>query len=994
MKSSPSHHSRLLLHLIPLAALLLLPLQSFAATLLGVVSNAGNGSFLEGAVVTLEGTNFRTVTDRSGRYQFSNLPAGNYKVNTEIVGFDNVPQDVAVGEGVTTKNLELPASEDIVNLETFIIEGDATSSLRALNLERAANNNVSILAADNFGQLTDKTIADAIRRVPGVNVEKDSAGHAGRYVTIRGMYSDFNSVAINGQKVVVSNFDGASRSVPLDVIPSTSADLIEVTKSTLPSDDADAIGGKINIRTGSAFDKKGLMLKASASAGYLSEADNLTGDNPQDKTRYDFSAAYSDYLNEAKTLGVYLNLSHASNPNLYSSISNGLYEFDSVYLPTYARQEEAFDNVTSSSISTRLDYRPSDSFESSAEFNFTRRGTNQGSWRNDLFLEYGVDWDNLVAQNDTAVAFTAEDYAQKEVRDYYETQDNYNFILKNKHRFDALTIDYFGGLNIGKFEGDPNKDLRAYFTDTRELENGYSQVGRAANEPLYGNRIHAAANSDYEITEIRRDTRFIDDQTYAGGLNAAYEFDMGGNPSTLQSGFKATISDRDFDDLRRRYKTADVDWNLDRVKVGGQEVYGSVLADYGVDSALNGQPFGSLIDPDKVRAVEAVLQSLGIRDEGDANWYLNQNAKRDARADKVNSYDLEEKIYAGYLMDTTKFGDLTATVGVRVEATSVDIDTYSGDFYETDTTNPLYIRPISRSNDYTDLFPHLHLRYDLSKATAIRLSLNQTTARPSYRQLNPSEDIDPTFEDTDRKEDYGKGLVLKGDTNLNPVISRNIDLSMEQLIGTGVRLTGGVFYKNMDDNIYRLSRSVQPGDPSYYPSTAEVREYLNAKGAEVYGAELSADVSLGQFADFLQGVGISANYTYTESAVKGIQRYDGTGLVSVNDGTSLFGQVPHTVNLSLNYNRGGFETRLALHYTAAYLDFNGVNTDKNLDRYLDDRSTVDWSIFYDITPSWQVFGKVSNVLDSRTRAYYGDGIRLNYNEASGRTFIVGVNWNL
>lgn len=487
-------------------------LQLRAAILQGVVSGPAGQSLVEGATVRLAGTDWRTLTDRSGRYSFNNLPQGNYRVEVDIIGYQTATLEANLDREILQLDVELTLNEDIVLLESFVVEGDLSSSLRALNLQRGADRNVSVLAADNFGQLTDNTVADAVRRLPGVNVEKDSQGRAGRYVTIRGMNSDFNSVTLNGQKVVVSNYDGASRSVPLDVIPSTSADLIEVVKAALPSDDADAIGGLVNIRTGSAFDHRGTSMNAEVRIGKISLTEDLTGNHPLDLFPYGFSAAWSDYLNEARTFGLYVNLAHHTNPYLYESLSNGLFNFDSVdevYLPSIGRQEFAFDIVTSSSVTARLDFRPSEHYEGAFEFSYTRRDTNQGSWRNDLFLEYGVDWGNLQREGDTAVEFTAEDYAQRELRDYFETQDNYNAIWKNKHRLGEWTLSYYAGLNYGEFAGDPERDLRVFFRDTGELENSYSIRGRSAYEPLYGDRIHEDANQYFEIHEIRRDTRFI-----------------------------------------------------------------------------------------------------------------------------------------------------------------------------------------------------------------------------------------------------------------------------------------------------------------------------------------------------------------------------------------------------------------------------------------------------------------------------------------------------
>lgn len=970
--------------------------QTNLGSIKGTISANDTAQYLDGASITLAGTAFRTTSDRSGRFTISKLPAGDYSLIVSYFGYNSEVRRISVSGETQTLEIELETDEEqVFELEGFNVTAGPTGTDRAASLQRAAANRLDIVSADELGQLPDSTVADAVRRLPGVNIEKDAQGREGRYVTIRGMNADFNSVSINGQKVVVSNFDGASRSVPMDVVSADSAGTIEVTKSVLPSQDADSIGGSINITSRSAFDQEGMTASAEIKLGDQSLAGDYTGDYPYDETPYEFSASWSDKLNEAGDIGLALSLNQSNRPYLFRSIENGPYVRDlGDYFAGYGRLEEAFDNVESKGGTARFDFRPNENLEWSVDLAYSNRETNQGSQRAQVNFDPAYLVGDLEFEGDTAVTFTSEDRSQREVRDYYEEQENLTLSTEVVQRFGDWEIDYGLGFNQGDFAGDPDKDLRAFFrtgfqneegdylTNSYELENGdpYS--------PIYGDNHATLPLTAFEVFEIRRGTRIINDETLSGYINAKKDMLWGDKPGYLKFGIKQTTTDRDFDDIRRRYRTADVDWTLDSVMIGDEEIYGSVLADYGIDQAINGQAFGPMIDPNKVREAEEALKAAGLRDEGDENWYLNQNVSRDGRADLVNSYDLEEEVSAGFVEAQMQMEKLTLITGLRVEATDVTVDTYAGDFFESDPDSPLYVRPITGTNDYTNVLPHVHVRYDANENLIYRASINQTLARPSFRQLNPSTDIDPTANDDD-------GIVIKGRTDIDPVLSTNIDLSVDRYFDSGSRISAGVFYKDMKDNIYRLRRGVLADDPEYFPSTAEVLEFLNADGATVAGLELSFDYELQTLLEALRGFSISGNYTYTDSEVDGIQREDAEGMLFLESGeTQLFGQVPHTYNLALNLSRWGIDSRLAWNRTSEYLDFGGIDVDKNLDDYIAERDRLDFSIRYRFQPKWTIFMEIRNLTDEDSRAYEGDeSVRMLYREEAGRSTWLGLRWS-
>ena len=69
-------------------------------TIEGTVREAGlGGGPLAGAIVTVQGTTLRTLTDRAGRYQIGNVPAGIARVAVTYVGFAPSVREVQVRSG-------------------------------------------------------------------------------------------------------------------------------------------------------------------------------------------------------------------------------------------------------------------------------------------------------------------------------------------------------------------------------------------------------------------------------------------------------------------------------------------------------------------------------------------------------------------------------------------------------------------------------------------------------------------------------------------------------------------------------------------------------------------------------------------------------------------------------------------------------------------------------------------------------------------------------
>ena len=83
--------------------------------------------------------------------------------------------------------------------EVVEVIGQAAQLEQALDDQRRANTIKSVVHADAIGQLPDDNAAEALQRIPGLSVERDQG--EGRFVRVRGLGSDLNSVTINGTLV-------------------------------------------------------------------------------------------------------------------------------------------------------------------------------------------------------------------------------------------------------------------------------------------------------------------------------------------------------------------------------------------------------------------------------------------------------------------------------------------------------------------------------------------------------------------------------------------------------------------------------------------------------------------------------------------------------------------------------------------------------------------------------------------------------------------------
>jgi TonB-dependent receptor len=965
-----------------LAAALSLPAQTDTGQVAGRVTDSASHAVLRGATVGVAGTDRQAATDDAGEFTLA-LPPGAHQVTIDYLGFapKTVPVIVRAGE---TARLDVTLGGNTVAMAAFTVEGTRTGQARALNQQRSAQNLTNVVSSDFSGQFPDKTIADAVKRLPGITVEtdRDTGGSEGRYITVRGMTADFNAVTIDGMRVNVTDFDGITRRVPLDVVASDVADEIEVSKALRPDQDADSIGGAVNIKTRSAFSRTARTLSAKAALGYsaiLEDYENYPYRNPTSE----YAVNFSDVFGAARQWGLSLsanwrertfvkqrNSTTGWNDTLGYRLGTATtvsplrgYTMDSFVLQHF------FDDVQNYGVNGSLEWRPTPAHKLRLAASFNARDTNRGRQRQTVFFPLFRTSDGSIGGIGATPAVIGDTYAslvaagntvRREVRDFDERQTTSTVTLDGQSRVGTVQLTYLVGYNWADWDGGRDTALQAQFQNAG-FTNSYQLTPGGARFPTV-NAVYTTTGADrndpalaniYTLRSLVRGTRDYFDDEWNVALDAKRDVTLAGLPGFLKAGAKFRTRDRDYDSTQLSY-SANSNWSL--AGYTGQADVPSLIANYRANGTANGHyNYGYFLDAARVRAVSNLLVSRNLLVPSSTNAFNST----------YDDYQAREDVLSGYALGQFKRDRLTVLAGVRAEQTRTRFDSYS-----IVDGAPVPIHPRRR---VTDWLPSVHLRYDFSANLLARAAYTESIARPTFNQLNPRETRSTTSD-----------TISRGNINLKPVASRNYDLAVERYFGSVGYVSAGMFYKQYRNNVYRSSQNVM-----FEGELTRITEPRNARGGNLVGVELAADRRFDFLPAPFDGLGATVNYTYASS------KLDSDLPALAGRQMPLFDQVKNTINTSLYFDRGPWRLRASMHYRAQTLFELATDNPIALARYETPRREYDFTASYRFRRHWSVFAEFNNLTNAPSWGYNGDkSLRLDYNEYSDWSALFGIRWHL
>jgi TonB-dependent receptor len=920
--------------------------QDSQAVVIGHVTDS-SGAVVQRARVELQPGGAVATTDTSGDFTITGAIPGEYTLTISSVGFSIYSTRLAIKAGPAVRVdavLELGTHNEAVTVQADRQGGE----VEALDIERTADNIVQVLPADVITSLPNTNIADAVGRLPSVSLERDEG--EGKYIQIRGTEPRLSNVTIDG--IHVPSPEGI-RNVKLDVIPAELVESVELNKTLSANQDADAIGGSVNLVTRRPADQPYLSLLGMGGHTSITGGRNL----------YQFAGTAGQRFGANKKFGALFGFSYDQNDRGINDVEPAPGAFalpnGAVFLgPNAEDQRDYHYDRSRYGLDGDLDYKLG---EMSSVY---LRGLFSS------FNDYGEDWiytpsiTNFITstsdpnnvcgitnvsgiQGCGGMGYT--DVYRRPAQHIFSVQAGAHHLLSKtilNYEVALSQARYTGGFSFAGFAGPGSSDNSVAFgADTTKPFTPKFPV-------LNGVNIYDPATYTLTFADTEKDGIFERDAV--GDISLSRPYTLGGRSSTFEIGFKG--------------------WDVVKTSVNDRENFNNVngqlmsnfLGTYRDTTYYFGQYNSGIFGPTTLYSkVLAAIQSGGTTPNTSHNL--------------PNDWNISERIWAGYLMDTINFDKVRLQAGVRIEST---LDSLLG--YTLDKSTQTF-GPLKKNNDYTNVFPSVQAQYRFASDTILRAVYGMGIARPNFQDQAPYQSFDPTVLNFQ---------VTAGNPNLRPTHAQNFDLLVEHYFSSVGLIQGGVFYKYLTDPIYFVTTVV----PSGYPQAGRPElAPINGPSAHIAGFEATWQQRLKFLPGALNGMGVRANYGYTGSRANFPA---GSGRT---DHPTLLRTAPNNWNFDVTYDKKGISARMGLTHNDALLwsygfrdgAVGGIHGPLG-DTYLYPHTQVDAQVSYSIPRSHGLQAVVSGLdLNNEVFGFYFGGERYPIQrEYYKRTISAGLRWTL
>ena len=691
-----------------------------------------------------------------------------------------------------------------VDLDRVEVRPQLESQTRAVDLKRSSDAIEDAVSSDAMGVYPDKNVAESLQRLPGVSVTRDQG--EGRFVVIRGLDANLNSVSVDG--IAIGTPEDASRAAPLDVIPSDSTERLRVVKSPTPDMPGDAIGGAILVESASAFDRDGRSLRGKIEASHQ----QLSGETSP-KAAFNYSEVFADTFGVAVGVNYQKRTFESDNTEVeYGNFEGGA--DDDLFATSLQRRKYEIERKRIGA-NLNLDWHPDEDNRYYLRTLYSQ--FDDAETRQRTIFDFGDEDITALGGNQYRVDDLAADSIQKRMRYRTKKENTFAASMGGENRLSGAVVDYKVGYT--RTEERVNDEMEARFEyagdDLSATIDQNSRVPRVALSDAGW-----MDNGNYDFDRVVLSPKRVDDKEHSAQVNLRFD----GDNASYKVG------------LLGRWRDRDVDSNERELRVG---------PDIALSDWITGTPehrggtLGQGMSSDAMRRYWAQF--------GGQYSARPQDAGGNALASLEEDYTAREDIFASYAMGTWDIGALRIIGGVRVENTQFSA---TGNSVDVASNGRSYtVTPLTVSRSYTNVLPGLHLRYDAGDAWVLRAAANKTVSRPSFGDIAPRVGLS-----------RGDEEVRIGNPQLDPYESKNIDLSIEKYIGTTGILSLGLFHKAIDGYIVNTVSTTDPAYPDF-----EVTRVINGNKATVKGAEFNWQQQLAFLPAGWDGLLVGASGTWLDT---------------------------------------------------------------------------------------------------------------------------------
>lgn len=866
------------------------------------------------ASVQIQGTTIGASADINGKFVLMGVSVGSQVVTVSFLGYETktIPVTVKKDEAIDLKIAMEPMA---IQGKEVVITAQMRGQTHAINQQLNASGIVSVVSQEKMKELPDGNAADAAGRLPGVMVQR--SGGEGEKLIIRGLDPKYSTVSVNG--VVAPSSSATDRSTNMNLISPDIISGIEVSKANTANQDADGMGGTVNMLVREAdanrrlnavvqggysgqieeisnykatlfyserfFQKKlGMMLSGNIES-YDRSADRMTasyeingrnlGDlllgqinlraTTETRERYNASAIFDFRFNPKHTIKMV---------NMYSQTDRDVFQRRRIYVYSSGtnndqlRFNQVSSNPTSNMLSSALDGKHIlGNTELTWAASFSRTASDTPNEHELQFRHSGVFYNYTEASGLDPLEATNPIYTKENIRGYSLYQGTLTG-NENKETEWGGKVDYKIPFSIsdGQVSGNIQVGGKVRIKDRNRETNRWASAGAYQT----GN---SAVNS---VTTIK--DRYL------------YEPDLG-NGIGLMSFLDPTYKSKKF--------------------LNGESPYMKI------DYALDRDVVQRFFDNNNPYPMSAELS--GRVNTGNLYSYTPNARLKD-------EYETHEDLYAAYVMSEINIGKMITFIpGVRFDYQYIDYMAYKGEGIPENENADIDLSSLEKQwddNSQTFFLPQIHLKVKPLPWFDIRLAYTQTISRPDYDYLAPRTQIYTTAQ-----------RITYSTTKINSSKSENLDAILSFFHNKYGLFTIGAFRKNISNFIYQrnalilagtatnaatfgLQEGVYEGYEVTYPLNNPGKSYIN--GLEIEGQTnfrwLPANLRA------LRGVVLSGNVSFMKSKSEyhstDTERYSEAGRINVDTVFTdrLLKQPALLANVSLGYDYKGFSGRISYSY--------------------------------------------------------------------------------
>jgi len=862
-----------------------------------------------------------------------------------------------------------------------IVEGQR-GTIRTNQTKKTSAAIMDVLDLQTLERYPDQNLAESLDRLPGVftqaNLGQGITGTAGRgfknaFIVVRGIQPDLNSTTVLGQSLVSTTGD---RAVALDVLPANVASQVEVVKATTPDMSANGIGGVTNIIPLSAFSQQGSFFSARAQGGFRNEIGTLAinGQPFNARARGGTQFGPDDDLGVAFTANYKWDAFTTTliQPDEWREITAPDFP-DGTFIPEGTRLEQGRSEFTEYGATANLEWHPNPDQQFGVATSYAETVDNQ----RDLQTEWNYSDDSFGEPDSVlfdpipGVPVTERfrgNIGRNDKESDLDRQEEQMFftIGSSEVRFgdvdwttrasyvraekDEIIREWQFNNSLSDFDG--NEETTPFTVGDRY---NFESIIRLDDPQPWGFAVDEEMYNDpsiYAFDGLGIDTETATSEAVEASSDLRYETDwLGGRNGFVEAGGRVRATSTSLDAER-----TDVGPNPDNLLL---------LSDFSLVATpgdVQGLPIGPTVDPDRGKQLR----------EQKPEYF---RSSKDPASSNLGDYSVDETVTSGYVMASNEWGKVKVLGGVRLEHTATDATVKA--------FNPVS-EEVSESvedNSYLDVFPNLHVRYQFNDRLQARASATKTIARPNLSQIAGSKDVGFNVGDQIQPGLVRQGSISQGNPDLRPFEALNFDATLEYYPSASDLYVVDLFYKQIDNPIFTRSQvqeNVSAAGVTF--REARVSQPVNANSGTILGVETQLQQTLRFLPRALDGLGISANFTYIQSDLQ----------VPGREGEDLpFFQQPDVIaSVGPFFIWRGLDVRFNYSYTDDFVTSFADAAPQ--DRFLASEESLDLKVTYDITPNYSVNVSAENLTEDALRIYQGTPSRTWQVQRQGRQFWVGL----